>query len=52
MKFKNILKILLDSRSCETNIFSGCVFTSEFFMTFNYSYFFAPTSLVFYESIF
>ena len=52
MKFKNILRILSGSGSCETIIFSGCFFTSEFFMTFNYSYFFTPSSLIFFKSIF
>ena len=51
MKSKNILRILSSSRSCETIIFSGCFFTSDFIMTFNYSYFFTPSSLIFCNSI-
>ena len=51
MKFKNTLRIFSGSRSCETIIFSWCFFTSEFFMTFNYLYFFTP-SLIFSKSIF
>ena len=51
MKFKNILRILSGSRSCETIIFSG-LFTCEFFMTFNYSYFFTPFLLIFCKSFF
>ena len=35
-KFKNILRIMSGSRSCKTFIFSGCFFTSEIFVTFNY----------------
>ena len=52
MKFKNILRILSGSRSCDPIILSGCFFTSEFFMPFNYSYFFTPSSLIFCKSIF
>ena len=52
MKFINILRILTGSRSRETIIFSGCLFTSEFFMTFDYSYFFTTSSLIFSNSIF
>ena len=48
MNFKNILRILSGSRSCETNIFNGCFFTSEF----NYSYFFTPSNLMICKSIF
>ena len=50
-KIKNILRILSGSRSCETIIFIGRLFTSEFSMTFNYSYFFTPSSLRFCKSI-
>ena len=52
MKVKNILRIFSGLRSCETIIFSGCFFTSEFFMTFNYSSFFTPSFLIFCKSIF
>ena len=52
VKFKNILRILPGSRPCETIIFSGCLITSEFFMIFNYSYFFTPSSLILCKSIF
>ena len=51
MKFKYILRILSGSNSCETIIFNGCVFTSEFFITFIYS-FFTPSSLIFCKSSF
>ena len=52
MKFKSILRILSGSRSCETIIFSGCFFASDFFVTFNYSYFLNPFSLIFCKSNF
>ena len=51
MKFKNILRILSGSKSCETIIFSGCFFYFWFFMTFNYLYFLTPFSLIFCKSI-
>ena len=49
MKFRNILRILSGSRSCET--IKRVFFTSDFFMTFNYSYFFTPSFLIFCQSI-
>ena len=52
MKFKIILRILPGPRSCETIIFSGCFLLLNFFMTFNYSYFFTSSSLIFCKSIF
>ena len=52
MKFKNILRILSGSRSCETFNFSGCFLNSVFFMTFNYSCSFSSSFLIFSKSIF
>ena len=52
MKFKKILRILSGSRSVEQLFLAGVFSTSEFFMTFNYSYFVTPSSLIFCKSIF
>ena len=52
MKFKNIIRILSGSRSCETIIFSGFFLLLNSFMTFNYSYFITSFSSIFCESIF
>ena len=49
MKFKNFIRILPGSSSCETTIFNGC-FLILIFMAFNYFYFFTP-SLIFCKSI-
>ena len=52
MKFKNIVRILSGLRSCETIIFNGCFLLLIFFMTFSYSFFFTPSSLIFCKSFF